>query len=858
MIYFLSPRNFAFLIISIFIVCTNNLTAQNNFANLWSNISETGLDAIGTRYIIPETYRTLELDLQNLSTALTQVPEEKTTSVKNSRFILSLPLPNNSFATFKIVQSPVMAEELAVKYPEIKTYLGQGIDENSDARVRFDVTPAGFHAIIFLSNGTVYIDPYSLGETRYYISYYKREYTPTEERLNLECTLLGTDSEFGNQIKQLVAENPLVMTGPQLRTYRTAIAATGEYTNFHGGTVPLGLAAVVTALNRVTGVYENEVAVRMILIANNDLIIYTNPSTDPYTNNDGFAMLSQNQTNLDAVIGSANYDIGHVFSTGGGGVAYLGVICQAGYKAQGVTGLPQPIGDPFYIDYVAHEMGHQYGGNHSFNGNAGSCGGGNRNSSTAYEPGSGSTIMAYAGICGSHNLQNNSDDYFHNISFVEIVNYTTTGGGNSCPVITNTGNGEPTASVPAGGFTIPISTPFILTGSGSDPDNDPLTYCWEEMDLGPAGHPNSPSGNAPIFRSFDPVTVPYRYFPKLSNILNNNQTIGEILPTYTRTLTFRLTVRDNRAGGGGVKYAQMQAINVTNTAGPFLVTQPNTAVTWQGNTNNTITWNVANTSVAPVNVTQVNILLSTDGGNNFTQTLAANTANDGTEDIFLPNFPTTQARIKVEAVGNVFFDLSNVNFTITDNIPVELTAFFAIKVEDGIMLKWTTATETNNSGFMIERSSNNIDFSEIAFVNGNGTSTEVTDYEYRDAVLTVGKYFYRLKQIDFDGTATYSNVIETEINGPAVFDLSQNYPNPFNPSTMIKFSLPVDSYVRIELFNTLGEKVDELTNRDYSIGNHEINFDASKLSNGVYYYTISANGLDGSTFVSTKKMVLIK
>jgi hypothetical protein len=852
-----SVKSFSYFLISITIIFSSSVNAQSNYTDLWDDISEVGLDAQGTRYIIPESYRTLELDLQSLSSALTQVPKESNTQVNNSLFSLSLPFPDNSFATFKIVESPVMDEELVTKYPEIKTYLGQGIGKNSTARVRFDVTPAGFHAIIFSTEGTIYIDPYSLGETRYYISYFKKEYLPTEEELNFECNLFGVDSEFGQHIRQLVEDNPFVMTGPELRTYRLACAATGEYTIFHGGTVPLGLAAVVTAVNRVTGVYENEFAVRLQLIPNNDLIIYTNPSTDPYTNDNGGAMLGQNISNLNAVIGSANYDIGHVFSTGGGGVAYLGVVCT-GSKAGGVTGLSQPIGDPFYIDYVAHEMGHQYGGNHSFNGNAGACSGGNRNPSTAYEPGSGSTIMAYAGICSPQNLQNNSDDYFHNINFVEIVNYTTNGNGNSCPVITATGNGEPTVTVPAGGFTIPINTPFILTGSATDPDNDPLTYCWEEFDLGPAGHPNTPTGNAPIFRSFDPVDVPYRYFPKLSNILNNTQTIGEILPTYTRTLTFRLTARDNRAGGGGVNYAQMQTINVTNTAGPFLVTQPNTNVTWMGNTTYTVTWDVANTSVAPVSVSEVSILLSTDGGNNFTEVLASNTANDGSEDIFLPNIPTTQARIKVEAVGNVFFDLSNVNFTIEDFIPVELTAFFALTTENGILLKWTTATETNNSGFMIERSSNNVDFTEVAFIDGQGTTTNVTDYEYTNVISKPGKYSYRLKQIDFDGSINYSSVVESEVEGPQVFVLSQNYPNPFNPSTMINFSLPVDSYVSIELFNTLGEKVDELTNRDYSIGSHEVNFDASKLSNGVYYYTIDATGVDGSSFVSTKKMVLLR
>ncbi|MCW8805070.1 MAG: M12 family metallo-peptidase, partial [Ignavibacteriaceae bacterium] len=475
-----STKTLLNLIFGLFLISSFNSFAQTNYSNLWNEISETGLDAQGTRYIIPQEYRTLKLDYDELAMALNQAPVESSTPVQNSEFLLSIPLPNNEFATFKVVESPVMAAELASKYPEIKTYLAQGTKDKSILRGRFDVTPQGFHAMIFSTKGLIYIDPYSLGDTRYYISYYKKDYLPTEEELNFECNLFGADSEFNKQISQFVEDNPFVMTGPELRTYRIAIATTGEYTIFHGGTVAQGLAAVVIALNRVTGVYENEFAVRLQLIANNDLIIYTNPSTDPYTNNSGGTMLGENQSNLDAVIGNANYDIGHVFSTGGGGVASLHVVCQTGSKARGVTGLSQPIGDPFYIDYVAHEMGHQYGGNHSFNGNAGACSGGNRNASTAYEPGSGSTIMAYAGICSPQNMQNNSDDYFHNINFVEIVNYTTNGNGNSCPVVTNTGNNQPSVTVPAGGFTIPISTPFMLTGSATDPDNDPLTYCWEE------------------------------------------------------------------------------------------------------------------------------------------------------------------------------------------------------------------------------------------------------------------------------------------------------------------------------------------------------------------------------------------
>jgi len=841
--------------ILLFIMFTAVSTAQNSTENLWSDISEELISFTGGRNIIPQNYRTLELDVLEMKDELNSAPSEKVVQVNESGKIISLPLPNGEFINFKFVESLVMEDELANKYPDIKTYLGQGIDQTT-ASVRFDITPAGFHAIIFTLGGTVYIDPYSRGDNKYYISYYKKDFITSRATINLSCTVLGLESEIALHLREQVENGPDVFTGEELRTYRLACAATGEYTIFHGGTVALGLAAIVTAVNRVTGVYEKEVAVRMVLVANNDLIVYTNPATDPYTNNNGFTMLGQNQANLDAVIGSANYDVGHVFSTGGGGVASLAVICQNGSKARGVTGLPNPIGDPFYIDYVAHEMGHQFSGNHSFNGNAGSCGGG-RVGSKAYEPGSGSTIMAYAGICGNQNLQNNSDDYFHNISFVEIVNHTT-GSGNSCAQITSTGNTPPTVSAGTGGFVIPINTPFILTGSATDPDGDVLTYNWEEFDLGPAGHPNSPSGNAPIFRTFDATLEPWRTFPKLSDLLNNTQIIGEILPSYTRSLKFRLTVRDNRAGGGGVDYDEIQ-FDVTDAAGPFLVTAPNTSVTWQGNSVQSVTWDVANTSVAPVNATEVNILLSVDGGNTYSITLAANTLNDGTEQVLIPNDPTTQARIKIEAAGNVFFDISNEDFTIEDNpIPVELTAFFALNTNEGVMLKCVTSTETNNSGFSIQRSRDYENYTDVAFVEGNGTTTRPHEYNFIDKISGVGIYYYRLKQIDFDGSYEYSKVVEADVNAPSDFVLEQNYPNPFNPSTVIKFSLPVDSKVTIDLYNTLGEKVDRLVNKEFSTGNHSVNFDASDLSNGIYYYTLNAQGNNGNGFVSTKKMVLMK
>lgn len=662
-------RSLRFVVVVAILMCValpDSLVAQTVGQSFWSDVDEAALTVSGPRYIVPVRYRTLRTDAGVLWNALASAPMEEAVRVINSEFIVALPMPDGHFERFKVVESPIMEPPLAAKFPEIRTYLGQGVDAPT-ATTRFDITPAGFHAIIFTDNGTVYIDPYSMGTTEFYVCYYKRDYRGREGQAYIEEGPVVYDPQGVDDIKRIISEGFGVYSGEQLRTYRAAVAATGEYTTFHGGTVQAGMAAIVTAMNRVDGVYEREVAVRMVLVANNNLIVYINASTDPYTNNNGSTMLGENQTNLDAVIGSANYDIGHVFSTGGGGVAYLGCVCVAGSKARGVTGSSSPIGDPFTIDYVAHEMGHQFGGNHSFNGNSGSCSGGNRNASTAYEPGSGSTIMAYAGICSPQDLQAHSDDYFHGISLDEIVAYTQSGSGSTCPTVSSTGNNAPTVSGGVTGLTIPVSTPFALTGSATDPNGDTLRYCWEEFDLGPAGAPGSPSGNAPIFRSFSPVTTPVRIFPKLSDLLNNTQTIGELLPTYGRTLTFRLTARDYRAGGGGVGKSSNVSFTVTASAGPFVVTSPNTAVTWPGGSTQTVTWNVANTNISPVSCANVKISLSTDGGQSWPHVLAASTPNDGSEAVTIPNLSSTTARVKVEAVGNIFFDVSNMNFTITSS-----------------------------------------------------------------------------------------------------------------------------------------------------------------------------------------------
>lgn len=720
-----------------------------NAAPYWNDVSEANIQTTGERVIKPVKFRTLNLNIPDLKSLLQSSPLEKNVLPKNSNSVISLPMPDGTFLRFKFVDSPIMEDGLAVQFPEIKTYMGQGIDDPYSS-VRFDITPLGFHAMIFSERGTVFIDPYAKGDNFNYISYFKTDFRTDKQ---MTCEVI----DDGHMEKNHAPYSPDMLAEGQLRTYRTVIACTGEYAAYFGGTQAAALAAIVVSLNRVNGVYEKEASVRMVLVANNNLVVYTNSSTDPYTNGNGNTMLGQNQTTCDQQIGTANYDIGHVFSTGGGGVAFLGCVCVAGNKARGVTGSGAPVGDPYDIDYVAHEMGHQFGGNHTFNSTTSSCGGGNRNNNTAYEPGSGSTIMAYAGICGSTDLQPNSDPYFHTKSLDEIINYTSLAGGNSCPVTTNTGNHNPVVTMPPDGFAIPRSTPFELTGTATDQDLDVLSYCWEQYDLGPGGAPGSPVNNAPIFRSFNPVATGYRVFPKLSNLLNNTTTIGELLPTYDRSLTFRLTARDNRVGGGGRGTGTI-AFGVDATAGPFLVTSPNTNVTWNTPYPQTVTWNVANTNAATVNCATVDILLSTDGGNTFPTVLVSGTANDGSQQVTLPNVNSTTARIKVKAVGNIFFDISNTNFTMSTatGIGNNTTAPLTFSLSQNYPNPFNPTTMIN---FTIPKLANvtlkvyDLKGQLVAsLINGELKTEGNYTYEFDGSSLASGMYFYKIEAGSFSET----------------------------------------------------------------------------------------------------------
>ncbi|HLW15635.1 MAG TPA: zinc-dependent metalloprotease family protein [Flavobacteriaceae bacterium] len=590
-----------------------------------------------------------------------------------SDVVVSLPVGDGEMQRFMVFNAPVMALSLQEKYPSIQAYVAQGLDDPT-AIARISVSNIGVHAMISSGSfSTIYIDPYTKDNKSYSV------YT-TNSLLSREDTFQCLVEGNAQNVRGEMETQTYAADDGVLRTYRLALACTRQYSNFHLNRQQIPatateyekkeavLSEMNVAMTRINGVFERDLSVTMELVENNDELIFLDAASDPYSNNSASNMLGENRTTINNIIGNANYDIGHVFSTGGGGVAYLGSVCDTYYKAGGVTGLTNPIADPFYIDYVSHEMGHQFGANHTFNGSAGSCGGRNRNNATAVEPGSASTIMGYAGICTPQNVQLGSDAYFHTVSIQEmwmnITNYSL------CAIETIINNQAPVVDAGAN-YTIPKSTPFILDGTATDPDGDVVTYVWEQIDNQIAQQPPvSSSVQGPLFRSIEPTEDSFRYFPKLETVLvGNTQNTWEVLPSVARTIDFMLTVRDNRAGGGATARDDMM-VTVSEDAGPFEITSQNSATTWGTNTEETITWEVADTDIAPINCTHVDILLSLDGGYTYPISLAQNVPNVGSAIITVPDEEVTTARVKIKASDNIFYDINNSNITITRSMGI--------------------------------------------------------------------------------------------------------------------------------------------------------------------------------------------
>ncbi len=651
----MSKRN-SLLIFCVLLFSTSGLFSQQ----MWTKTSNETIrlqkkEVLATK-VSPIQHLLMRLDLEKFTSVLLNSKAKNTSNEK----VIMLPNANGDIQRFLVKETSYLAPELSAKFPQVTSFSAQGIDDTSST-AKISIGKDGVHVMLFTSNeGTVYIDPYTK-DHKEYVVYKKGELASLED--DFSCKLENTVQK--NSSSSLQSRNANDGT---LRTFRTAIACTGEYAQYHIERNNLEsasdnekkaavLSAINTTMTRVNGIFERDLATRMVLVANNDELIFLDATTDGLSNDDANFLIDESQVKCDAIIGDTNYDIGHTFSTGGGGLAQLNSVCVTGYKAQGITGRSQPIEDGYAIDYVAHEIGHQFGATHTFNN---SCSG-NRSPITAVEPGSGSTIMAYAGIC-SPNIQGASDDYFHAVSIAQMWEHIQ--GSGSCASTSNTGNTAPTATA-GKSVNIPRSTPFVLKGQATDVDGTAsLTYTWEQIDNEIATmSPLATNTGGPMFRSLSPSNSPDRYFPALSTVVNGStSTTWEVLPSVARELDFAFTVRDNHAGGGSTARDDIK-ITVVDTE-PFTVTSPSSVVSWGTGATQTITWNKGTSDQAPINCASVNIRLSTDGGQTFPIVLKSNTPNDGSENIVIPDTPTTSARILVEAADNVFYNVNNTNFTI--------------------------------------------------------------------------------------------------------------------------------------------------------------------------------------------------
>ena len=669
---------FKLLIVTLLLM--TNVTFSQNKSSVWNATTKNNnMVALDAKMQLPEN-KLFNLNLLSLKTNLNNAPARKA-NAKDSNIVLSIPNADGVLERFSIYENPTMDPALAARFPEIKSYIGIGID-NPTLTAYFSMSPLGFKSMVIgADRSAVYIEPISEDLTTYTV-YKKADKSKTFNPF--ECKVI-------NQVTTQISGETLRPNADDavLRTFRLAVSTTGEYTAYFGGTKAGALAAINASMTRVNGVFEKDFAIRMVLVANNDAVIYTNASTDPYTT----SYNSQLQSTLTSVIGESNYDVGHVFvrASNNGNAGCIGCVCVNGSKGSGFTSSTIPTGDTFDIDYVAHEIGHQFGGNHTFSMS-------NEGTGVNMEPGSGSTIMGYAGIT-AQDVQPNSDAYFHAASIQQITNNVKV---KTCQINTATGNAVPTANAGID-YTIPRSTPFVLTGSGSDANGDVLSYNWEQFDnaastaTGASSAASATRTSGPTFRSYNSTATPVRYFPRIQSVLNGATTTAgteiavEALPSVARTMNFRLTVRDNKAGGSANNSDDM-IVTVNATAGPFTVNSPNTAVSFVGGSSQTITWAVAGTTANGVNCANVDILLSTDAGTTWS-TLVAATPNDGTQAVTIPNTPGTTNRIMVKGTNHIFFDISNTNFTISAGAAPDTVAPTA----PTLTAAGTTTTSTNLS-----------------------------------------------------------------------------------------------------------------------------------------------------------------
>lgn len=635
----------------------------------------------------------------------------------NPQIEIDLPLPNGEFVRVKAIDSPVLSEKLALSHPEIKTWRVVGVDDPAISG-RIDFTEKGFHGMLIMSDGeTIFIDP-DQSQSNTYHSLSKRE-NAAHFNLDFNCDVHGEHSILSKkETRQLSAKTLKIkelaqIPAKQLITYKLAIASTAEFTAKLGGK-SLAYSSIVTTINRVNEIYQRDIGIKLQLVTG-EQFIYTNAATDPYTNADTRLLIHENSRNLANNLGVANFDIGHVFAQGAlGGLAYVGVACADaarvrdpndssktiilnGIKGGGATGLTDPQGEIFSVDLVSHEIGHQLGAHHTFNSIKRYCGGGGRSSDAAVEPGSGSTIMAYSGLCDADNLQRDADAMFHWKSIEQINNYTRVAdpagydNGSACGVRTSTGQ---QLVVDAGGDNIiPVNTPFLLDGSVAGVN---ASYTWDQIDIGTASAVNDDKGNNAIIRALLPSANPDRYIPRLSDLFAGTNTLGEMLPQTVRDMNFAFVVRD---GNGGIG-SDFKKVSTKSTSGFSVLSQSNNQTLSTLQTIN-VNWNVGGTNTAPINCSKVDIqLLRVNGVKNM---LLADTNNDGAEQLVIPNSTPvmTDARIMISCSSQPFFQISTGKITIQQGIDdtapvITITGSNTFDIIKGLMYTDAGATATDD------------------------------------------------------------------------------------------------------------------------------------------------------------------
>ncbi len=816
-------------ITAILIYAISNINAQSISDRSWKSVSSNDVTSSSNLMVrsMPDVYQAFQLDNNEMRVALSEATSVANRSERGKQ--ISLPALGQGFETFEIFENQVVHPSVAHLYT-IKTYEGRSTTR-PNVTIRCDVSESGFHAMIYDTHDMFIIEPLYNNRNDIHIAYAKNA-------LDIEKVACSID----HSSKRIDENIATTRSGNALRTYRLALTASGEYSQQFGGTggatcnKTMVLNSLATGLNMLNPIYKRDLGINFTLVTNNALV-FCDPATDPFIVNNPNQSIPQNQVETDNALGNSNYDLGHLLVWANiGGAANLGVVCFNTHKATGFSGSNASMSSLF-IDYIAHELGHQFNADHNFVSDECQTSADN----LRFEPGEGSSIMSYAGVCSS-GYQNQSDPFFHSAS-LDVMNVFIGAAGSTCGTTSGTGNASDPVANANSNITIPKETPYVLVASATD-GNDPtsgLTYVWEQHDgssIAVSSSPDCSSLTAPLVKYIDPTADHTRVIPEMAQVLsgNNNGSAWEQLPCTARTMNFKVAVRDNNSNWGRT-HTDAMTVTVNGSAGPFVVSRPNGNEVYAPSSAQNITWDVNNTN----NINgRVDILFTNDGGAT-SSILALNVINDGNHIVTMPNMVTNTARIIIQGsvIGDfksasTFFDVSNADFSLTVVLPLDLLSLTGKVEADGNKISWSTTSEINSSEFELERSTNNIDFEVIGSIEATGQNTqEINNYNFIDTQSTALTSYYRLKQIDNDGRYEYSKSIS--LSRSRDITKVKIFPNPsYNVISLT--GMEDAKNIKLVITDSMGKQI---MNRNLESAN---NIDISDIASGVYFLTVQSDG----------------